>query len=416
MGVLQEVLKNVTKYSYKAIDQAGVAVVGLIEADSTEMAMNLLASRGFIPSKVAPESGAASASSGFNLNERLAKVKPTDLILFTKQCRTLLKAGVPILTLLHVLENQTQNLKLRKVTAAMGQDIREGATLYNAYRKHPKVFSELYCSMVRAGETSGALPEVLERLSYIIEHEHRIKSDIRSALQYPITVLIALSIAFFVLLTFVIPKFITIFEAAKLALPMPTLVCIWLNQVLIGYWYVVLGAVAAIVIGLRQYFKTDQGKFARDAFILKLPILGSLFIKSAMSRFASIFAILQASGVPVLEALRILSGTIGNAAIAREFDRIRDRVEEGQGIAVPLSTAKYFTPMVVNMIAIGEESGNLDDMLSEISSHYDDEVGYAVKQMSEALGPILIVGLAGVVGFFALAIFLPMWDLTKMAH
>jgi type II secretory pathway component PulF len=404
------------KYSYKAIDQAGVAVSGVIEADSTEMAMNLLAGRGYIPSKVVPESGAASASSGFNLNEMLAKVKATDLILFTKQCRTLLKAGVPILTLLHVLENQTQNPKLRKVSAAMAQDIREGATLYNAYRKHPKVFSPLYCSMVRAGETSGALPEVLERLSYIIEHEHKIKSDIQSALQYPITVLIALGIAFFVLLTFVIPKFVTIFKSANLDLPMPTLVCIWLNQVLIGYWYVVLGSMVVIVIGLTQYFKTDQGKYIRDSALLRIPILGPLFIKSAMSRFASIFAILQASGVPVLESLKILSGTIGNAAIAREFDRIRDRVEEGHGIAAPLSAAKHFTPMVVNMIAIGEESGNLDDMLREISIHYDDEVGYAVKQMSEALGPILIVGLAGVVGFFALAIFLPMWDLTKLAQ
>jgi type II secretory pathway component PulF len=404
------------KYSYKALDQSGVAVTGVIEADSTEMAMNQLAGRGYIPSKVVPESASSGASSGFNINEMLAKVKPTDLILFTKQCRTLLKAGIPILTLLHVLENQTENPKLRKVAASMAQDIREGATLYTAYRKHPKVFSELYCSMVRAGEMSGALPEVLSRLSYIIEHEHKIKSDIRSALQYPITVLIALGIAFFVLLTFVIPKFVTIFKSAHLDLPMPTLVCIYLNQVLVGYWYVVLGILVAVIVGLTQYFKTDQGKYVRDSVILRIPILGPLFIKSSMSRFASIFAILQSSGVPVLESLRILSGTIGNAAIAREFDRIRDRVEEGQGIAAPLSTAMHFTPMVVNMIAIGEESGNLDDMLREISIHYDDEVGYAVKQMSEALGPILIVGLAGVVGFFALAIFLPMWDLTKLAH
>jgi type II secretory pathway component PulF len=404
------------KYSYKALDQSGVAVAGVIEAESTDMAMNLLAGRGYIPSKVVPESAASGASSGFNIKEMLAKVKATDLILFTKQCRTLLKAAVPILTLLQVLENQTQNPKLRKVAASMAQDIREGATLYNAYRKHPKVFSELYCSMVRAGEMSGALPEVLARLSYIIEHEHKIKSDIRSALQYPITVLIALGIAFFVLLTFVIPKFVTIFKSANLDLPMPTLICIWLNQVLVGYWYVVLGILAAVIVGLRQYFKTDQGKYVRDSFILKLPILGPLFIKSAMSRFASIFAILQESGVPVLESLRILSGTIGNEAIAREFERIRDRVEDGQGIAAPLRTAKHFTPMVVNMIAIGEESGNLDDMLREISIHYDDEVGYAVKQMSEALGPILIVGLAGVVGFFALAIFLPMWDLTKLSQ
>jgi type IV pilus assembly protein PilC len=398
------------------MDQSGITVSGSVEAESTEAAMNLLASRGYIPSKVSPEASGASAVSGFSLQNLLAKVKPSDLILFTKQCRTLLKAGVPILTLLQVLENQTQNPKLRDVTAVMARDIREGATLYGAFNRHPKVFSELYCSMVRAGETSGALPEVLERLSYIIEHEHKIKSDIKSALQYPITVLIALSVAFFVLLTFVIPKFIMIFKTAGLDLPWPTLVCIWLNHFIIGYWYVFLGLVAVVTIGLIQYFKTGRGKHMRDSLILKIPILGPLFIKSAMSRFASIFAILQSSGVPVLESLRILSGTIGNAAIAREFDRIRDLVEEGRGISAPLKSARYFTPMVINMIAIGEESGNLDEMLHEISVHYDDEVGYAVKQMSEALGPVLVVGLAGVVGFFALAIFLPMWDLTKIAQ
>jgi type II secretory pathway component PulF len=404
------------KFSYKAMDQAGVTVSGSIEAESTEMAMNLLASRGYIPSKVSPEVAASSASSGFRLQDLLARVNPTDLILFTKQCRTLLKAGVPILTLLQVLENQTQNPKLRNVAATMAQDIREGATLYGAFRKHPKVFSELYCSMVRAGETSGALPEVLDRLSYIIEHEHKIRSDISSALQYPITVLIALGVAFFVLLTFVIPKFIDIFKTAGLVIPLPTQICIWLNQLLIGYWYLVLGSAAALIIGLNRYFKTDHGRYVRDSLMLKVPILGPLFIKSAMSRFASIFAILQASGIPVLESLKILSGTIGNAAISTEFDRIRDLVEEGRGISAPLRSAKYFTPMVINMIAIGEESGNLDEMLREISIHYDDEVGYAVKRMSEALGPVLVVGLAGVVGFFALAIFLPMWDLTKLSQ
>jgi type IV pilus assembly protein PilC len=403
------------KFAYKAMDQAGVTVTGSIDAESAEAAMNQLAGRGYIPSKVVQESEGAPGASGFRLAELFARVPATDLILFTKQCRTLLKAGVPILTLLHVLENQTQNPKLRRVTAAMALDIREGATLYTAFKKHPKVFSELYCSMLRAGESSGALPEVLERLSYIIEHEHKIKSDIKSAMQYPITVVIALGIAFFVLLTFVIPKFVAIFKSAGLELPLPTLICIWLNQLLVEYWYLPLGAVAALIIGLSQYFKTDQGKYVRDSLILKLPILGPLFVKSAMSRFASIFAILQASGVPVLESLKILSGTIGNAAIAREFDRIRDRVEEGRGIAAPLRGARYFTPMVINMIAIGEESGSLDDMLREISIHYDEEVGYAVNRMSEALGPALVVGLAAVVGFFALAIFLPMWDLTQIA-
>jgi type IV pilus assembly protein PilC len=172
---------------------------------------------------------------------------------------------------------------------------------------------------------------------------------------------------------------------------------------------------AIIVFGLSSYFKTENGRLRRDIFLLEIPILGPLFKKAALSRFASIFAILQTSGVPVLQSLTILSETIGNAAISRDFDYVRTRIEEGAGIAAPLRSAKYFTPMVVDMIAIGEESGNIDEMLREITKHYDDEVEYSVKGLSEAIGPILIVGLAAVVGFFALAIFMPMWDLTQIA-
>ncbi len=321
-----------------------------------------------------------------------------------------------MLNLLQVLENQTQNLKLKKVAASMAQDIRQGSTLYDAFRKHPKVFPDLYCSMVRAGESSGALPNVFERLIYIIEHEHKVKSDIKSALQYPMVVVVTLVIAFFVLLTFVIPKFVGIFESAGIELPLPTKICILMYNFLVNYWYLCIGGLVAGILALVYYFRTKQGKYVRDSFMLKIPIFGPVFLKAAMSRFASIFAILQSSGVRVLDAITILSGTIGNTAISREFERIRDRLEEGRGISSPLSSAKYFTPMVINMVAIGEESGNLDDMLREVSTHYDDEVEYAVKQLSGAIGPILIVGLAAVVGFFAMSIFLPMWDLTKMVR
>jgi len=251
-------------------------------------------------------------------------------------------------------------------------------------------------------------------LTYIIEHEHKVKSDIKSALQYPIIVVIFLVIAFFILLTFVIPKFITIFINAGLDLPLPTVICRIMYDCLIGYWYILAIVVAVIVAGLTAYLRTPAGQYVRDSYLMKLPVLGPLFIKSAMSRFASIFAILQSSGIPVLEAMSILTGTIGNSAISREFDRIRDQLEEGRGIASPLQSAKYFTPMVVNMVAIGEESGNLDEMLREVADHYDVEIEYAVAKLSEAVGPLLTVGLAGVVGFFALAIFLPMWDLTQM--
>jgi len=317
---------------------------------------------------------------------------------------------------MQVLEAQTESKGIKQAVTAIIADVRQGSTLSDSFEKHPKIFSHLYCSMLRAGEISGNVPGVLERLIYILAHESKVKSDIKSAMQYPLIVLIALGIAFVVLLTFVMPTFVGIFSKTGLELPWPTQVAIGMNVILKNYWYIILGLLIAVIFGLRQYFKTKSGKLVRDTFLLSLPVLGPLFQKAAMSRFSSIFAILQSSGVPVMQSLTILSDTIGNAAIARSFDYVREKIEEGSGIALPMKKAPYFPPMVVDMIAIGEESGNIEEMLNEISKHYDDEVEYAVKALSDLIGPILIVGLAAVVGFFALAIYMPMWDMTKMVH
>jgi type IV pilus assembly protein PilC len=401
-------------FSYQAINEVGVTVSGILEAESADSARTLLSSQGYIPTKVV-ETGATAKSSFLSaIKRRLGSVSTPDLIIFTKQFQTLLAAGVPIVRLLQVLENQTQNDTLKTAIALIEEDVKKGSTLTKAMEKHPNIFSTLYLSMVHAGEVSGTVPDILLRLATIIEHEERVKSDIKSAMQYPIMVMIALGVAFFVLLTFVIPKFADIFTKAGLKLPLPTKVAILMYQLLSHYWFIVIGGGVLLILALRYYIKTAQGRYVLDSFLLSLPLIGPLFVKSAMSRFASIFAILQTSGVPIMRTMEVLTGTIGNAAISREFDRVRERIKEGQGIAIPLRSAKYFTPMVIDMVAIGEESGNIEAMLRAVSTHYDDEVAYAVKQLSDAIGPILVVGLAAVVGFFALAIFLPMWDLTKM--
>jgi type II secretory pathway component PulF len=270
--------------------------------------------------------------------------------------------------------------------------------------------------MLNAGETSGTLPSVLERLSYILEHEHKVKSDIKAALQYPKIVTIALFTAFLILLTFVIPKFVSVYARAGIELPLPTKVAIFLYEGLSNYWYIILVLIVLGIGAFRYIVKTEWGKYNRDMFALKVPVMGPLFVKAAMSRFASIFSILQGSGVQVLNSMDILAGTIGNEAISRELRRIKDRIEEGRGISNPLRSAQYFTPMTVDMVAAGEETGRLDEMLHDIAVHYDDEVEYAVKRLTDAFGPILIVGLAAVVGFFALSVFLPMWDLMKVVH
>ena len=399
------------KYSYQAYNELGDTVKDTLEAESSDAAANILAARGLVPTRLSEVKSGGEGMGLANLKALITPVRAAELIIFTKQFRTMLRAGVPIVRLLQILDNQTENANMRRVIATMAQDISEGASLHHAFSRHPKVFSPLYCGMVQAGETSGALPEVLDRLTYIIDHENKIRSDIRAAMQYPLIVVFFLVIAFVVLLTFVMPKFVHIFLGAGLTLPLPTKICMMTYRFIADYWFVLLGGGIAGVLGLNAYLRTERGRIARDTLLLKIPIFGSMFVKAAMSRFASIFSILQASGVAVMDSMRILAGTVGNLAIAKEFERINEMLEEGRGIAEPLFSARYFTPMVTNMVAIGEESGDLEAMLAEISSHYDVELEYAMKKLSDGIGPMLTVGLAGVVGFFALAIFLPMWDM-----
>ena len=403
-------------YSYQAINESGVSLTGTIDAETLDDVTSTLVARGLIPSKVRLQKAAWPRQTITMLLEQLRPVRILDLILFTKQFRTMIRAGVPMLSLLQTLETQTEDLRLKKIIVGMSQEIQEGSSLYDAFRKHPRVFSPLYCSMVRAGEASGALSEVLDRLVYIMEHEYKIRSDIRAAMQYPLIVLVLLAVAFFVLLTFVIPKFSAIFLKSGLKLPLFTRICIGLYSFLLAYWPVLLVLAIAVLAAGAYYLRTAKGQFFKDALLLKLPLVGVLFQKSAMSRFASIFSLLQSSGVAVLESMRILSDTINNKAIAREFDQLSEKLEEGRGIADPLRQDQYFTPIVINMTAIGEASGNLEEMLNDVAAHYDWELEYAVKRFNDSLGPILIVGMAVVIGFFALAIYMPMWDLSRVVQ
>ncbi|WP_028573971.1 type II secretion system F family protein [Desulfonatronovibrio hydrogenovorans] len=401
-------------YSYQAINQAGKKVAGVIQARSSDEAMERVARQNLIPVKVRPASRAGLAALTKGLGQTLVRVNIAELILFTKQFRTLFKAGLPMSSLWGVMGEQTENVKLRRAAEQIATDIDSGLTLYESFRKHPNVFSPLYCSMVHAGETSGRLPEVFDRLVYLLQHEHKVRSDIKSALRYPLIVVMALTGAFFFLLGFVMPQFVQAFVSAGIELPLPTRITISLHEWLIVYWPVSLSAFLFSALCLILYVRTPTGRLHKDRLLLKLPVLGPVLIKGAMARFASIFSILQASGISVINTLSILSRTIGNEAISREFDRLQVQLREGRGIAGPLKSARYFTPMVINMVAVGEEGGNLDEMLHDISVHYDDEVAYMVNRMSEILGPVLMVALAGVVGFFALAIFMPMWDLVQM--
>ncbi len=402
-------------FTYKAIDQTGKKSFGTLDVESQEQAYQAIMDKGLIPMsvKLGGKTKKTEPTGGFM--NRFSKIKPQDLILFTKQLKTMLNAGVPVLQTLKVLHEQTENPRLQAAIQDIADDVTRGSTLFHAFSRHGSIFSRLYCNMVRAGEISGTLLEVLERLIYIVEHENKVKKDISSALTYPIIVVVALVIAFVVLITVVLPNFIDLFTDMGIELPLPTRICIKINEVFVNYWPLILVGSGGTIFGLMAWVKTDRGRLMKDRFLLSLPILGDVFIKAAMSRFGSIFAILQASGITVLESVDIISSTIGNSAVSHEFEAVREKLEQGRGLATPLRQARYFTPMLVNMVAIGEESGQLEEMLKEISVHYDYEVDYSVSKMSELLGPVLVACMAGVVGFFGLAIMMPMLDLMQNA-
>ncbi len=402
-------------YRYEAVNEMGKTVTGVIDAESLDHANDLLGARGLTPLSMRDETAAPGGQRLEKLARLFGSVHPEELILFTKQLSTMLRAGIPILRVVDILENQSENPRLKSICRQMGLDIRSGSNLSRSLQRHPDVFSPLYCSMVLAGETSGALPQILERLIYIISHEYQVRTEVRSVLQYPLIVFISLITAFVGLITFVIPQFAKVYTKVKIELPFPTKVCLWLSRLFNEEWPILLVVVGALVLGFLVAVRTVPGRYAWDRLKLEIPLIGPLLLKSALSRFASIFSILQSSGVGILDSIKILSGTIGNAAISRELEGLQKHLEQGHGVARPLMAAKFFTPMLINMVAVGEEAGNLDEMLREVSVHYDAEVEYATRRLTTAMGPVLIVSMAILVGFFALAVYMPMWDLAKLA-
>jgi len=404
-------------FRYKAMRDDGTKVSDTLEAESLDQAYEKVLAKGYIPASVKPGGRirTRSEAEAGGLATRLTRVKAQDVILFTKQLRTMLNAGIPVLQALQTLLGQIENPKLKAAVEEISKDITAGSSMHRAFAKQRHIFSDLYTNMLRAGEVSGTLIQVLDRLIYIVEHENKVRKDIQSALTYPIIVVVALVAAFVVLVTFVLPNFIAMFESQGVELPWPTLVCVRIHEIFVGYWQLIVLAAVGGIFGLWYWARTEQGRLMLDTLLLRLPILGPVFVKAAMSRFGSIFAILQSSGITVLESVQIIAGTIGNAAVARQFQGVREMLEQGRGLSYPLSQAKYFTPMLVTMVAIGEESGQLEEMLKEVATHYDYEVEYSVGRMSELLGPVLVACLAGVVGFFALAVMLPMLDMMTSA-
>ncbi len=401
------------QFRYKALNSSGKTIAGQIEAATQEAACERLEARNEIVLSIRPV--ARSLRESFvQFQSARAKVKPEELVLFSRQFATMFRVGVPLLRSLDILRDQTEHPALRKAVNQICADIERGCSLAEAFRQHPKIFPGIYCSMLAAGELSGNVAEILNRLGEVITHEAEIKKSVRSSLQYPIIVLVALVAAFVVMLTFVVPQFMPIFEGAGVQLPLPTLICVKASELMRLHGLYVLGGLAVVWGLAAAYFRREVGRLKLDRWLLQAPLVGPLLTRSCMARFANLFSMLQYSGVHAIDIIRILQSCMGNLALKEELVALEGKVEGGAGIAKSLTCSHHFPTMLINMVAIGEESGRLDEMLAETARHYDVEVKFAVKKMLGAIGPILAVAMAVGVGFLAFAIYLPMWDMVQL--
>lgn len=402
-------------FIYKARDNSGALITGSLEADKREIIEAQLDGMGLIPITVKE-----SKSQFFrkDISDVFEKITDVDLILFTRQLSTLYKAGIPLLQGLETLIDQVEKKKFKEIIKKIVKDIEEGKSLATAISYYPKVFNEVYISMIEAGEAAGILADILDRLCLMIETDAENRSRIKAATLYPKIVVLAIVVAIVVMMTFVVPSFAKLYSGYNATLPLPTRMLIGISNFFADAWYIIFALIIIATLSVRRYIKTERGAFALDKWKLKFPIFGPIILKSTLSRFARVLGSLFRSGIPVLEAFDIVSRTVDNKIVSKVVREIRESVKSGKNIADPMGNVEsfpnLFPSMVVQMVAIGESTGSLDEMLLKVSDYLDQEAAYSIKNLTTSLEPILLLFIFAMVLFLALAIFLPMWDLVKL--
>ena len=342
-------------------------------------------------------------------------IKMRDIVIFTRQFSTMINSGLPLVQALDILAQQSENPALKDVTRQVVFDVESGNTVADALRKHPKAFSELYVNMVAAGEAGGILDTILMRLAVFMEKNDALIRKVKGAMIYPGVIMSVAAIAITVLLVFVIPTFESMFTSANIALPLPTRIVISASRFLKGFWWAILIGMGATVFLIRNYYRTPAGKLAIDRTLLKAPVLGDVLRKSAVSRFTRTLGTLISSGVSILDGLEITAKTSGNRVIQDAIMESRASIAGGETIAAPLKKSQVFPPMVISMIAVGEQTGGLDEMLTKIADFYDEEVDAAVSGLLALMEPIMIVFLGVVVGGMVIAMYLPIFEMVNAA-
>jgi len=408
------------EYKYNAIDRNGAQTTGKIEATNDEQARQKLMARGLMVTSLVGDTGAAKPAAAAATAPKKSfsfgsKVSAEDVTTMTRQLATLIVAGLPLLRALELIHKQERNPHFKEILGMIAESVSQGNNLSEALAAHPKVFDRLFVNMVKAGEAGGVLDKVLDRLAKFREKSQRIQKKVKSAMVYPGVVVSVAVIIVYILMVKVVPSFQKLLSSQKLALPPLTQLVVGISTALTDYWYVTPFVIFGIYYGMKLWLSSPKGKELFDRIIFKLPKVGGFVQIVSVSRFARTFGTLMASGVPILQAITITRDTLDNVVIASSLERVHDRVRDGEPLSIPLEQTGVFPQMVTSMIQVGEETGQLPEMLNRVADIYDEEVDNAVTALTSIIEPVLIVFLAVVVGAIVLAMFLPLIALiTKM--
>lgn len=399
-----------TTFEYKVRDRTGKLVTGQLIGDSETLVLQKLREQGLTPIQVRK----ANAGLKMEINLRPGRVKLKDLSVFCRQFATMVNSGLPILRALAILSEQTASKELAKILVQVRTDVEQGSSLSGALAKHPKAFNDLFVAMVKAGETGGVLDDVLLDIADTIETEVELRRKIKSAMTYPVVVVILVVLIMAAMLLFIVPQFETIYASLNSSLPLPTRILLGVSRLVRTYWWaVVLGAIGGRY-AFRRYKATPAGRAQVDAIKIRVPVFGPLFHKVALARFANTFGMLLKSGVPILQAMDIVKETVNNQVIAKAVDDVKGSVREGESIAKPLGKHAVFPPMVVQMLAVGEETGAVDTMLEKVAQFYNSEVEATVDALTSLIEPLLIAVIGGAVGAAVIALYLPMFNIINL--
>ena len=402
-----------TAFRYRARNPAGSPHQGMLEAADLDHAIDQVRRLGLVPVRLETYEPEAAAER-LRLLRIERRVDSRDLILFTRQLETMLDSGLPLLSALTILHQQSTHPRLRAAIDRVRADVEQGSTLTEAMRRHPRVFPSLYANLVHAGEEGGLIVPMLDRLATLLESEAETEQRIRSATFYPILIIFELLLAFTVLLKFVLPRFASLFRKFGAELPLPTRILIGISDATERYWLPGIVLIAATAAAAVLWIRTPRGRRWLDRTLLSVPVLGPIFLKASMSRVARVLSALIAGGTPIVQALEITRGVAGNRIIEEDLETMRTGVVAGTGLAESVRESRFFPPLVLKMMAVGEETGALDKMLLRVSRYYDQDVDYLVKNLSTAIEPVLLLILGAAVLFTALAVFLPLWNLMNV--